>query len=293
MKTERVRPVLKQDFHAFKLAIDNGNFERANIFANRFMSNAMFCDNSLHMLPGYLMKEIALHLQAVQRREGPVSTAKGIALDFMKKVQGGIESKDLDISSMWSNYVVYFDKMRAHLMDNEEKKAYKTDTDFVDEIMTWAVSFLSDRRELLLSLSSFLIKGVLNEIDRVYRVHGGNVVALTERSLIASLDRVYDYYRQAHADDEESFRARIQDEVFPVVDKIRDIYLPQPVKHTVPQATELLCNLAIRWRELFVEYMEAPRLVGAMQPMIQVPPEAKEKVKKAIVEGLERELKKT
>ncbi len=293
IKADKIKAVLTQDFGAFRLAIDNDNFRRGNIYANRFMSNAMLSDDSLLMFPGFLMKETALHLQAVQGKDGPVSTAKGTALDFVKKLQGGIQGTDVDVGTAWSNYRSYFEKMRTYIMDKEEKKAYKTDLSFVSEVMTWAASFLNERRELLPIPNSSLIKGVLNEIDRVHRVHGGDEPALIRRSLIAAFDRILDYYIQAYSKDEESFRKRVSNDLFPVLDTLTEAYSAElGEKDFMLKATELLCDLAKRWRELFVEYMEVPRLVGAAQPMIQIPAEAKEKVTQAIAEGLEKEIKK-
>lgn len=283
---------LNQDLLACKRAIENDLFEDANIYANRLMSNALLASDKRLMIPGFLLKEVALDLAAIQRRKGPLADAKSVSLKFVSRLSNKLASKKLDLPALWSDFSGYFSEAHEHLMNDEERESYKANPKFSRQVVEWAVAFLGKRKELLLRSNSNLIKGVLIETSRVLRVHGSDEGGLIAESLMIALDRLYDYIRYAYGDDEVAFREQVQGTTIPWTDRVAEILSQLPKGLDVDAASELLGELAIRWREFYVEFMDLPRLVTAEQRVVEVPAEAKEKITETIVSALEKEVKK-
>jgi hypothetical protein len=278
---------LQADFKAIQRSCADDDFDNMNVFANRLMSNAVIESDRKFLLIGFFLKDSAIEMLQLRAatKNSAVSTAKTLVLGFVQKLDDLSRQRDFDEEAMWDEYVGMSDRMRAfHLLPVEEK-AYSANKEFTKKVANWMLSYLKTNQAVLLEPKNRLLKGCLNEIIRVYRVHGAAKREIIIWSLLTALDRFYDYVRFTSLKGAELDTKKIQDVVFPYVEKICNF-----VSHEIQikDVDDILCELITRWRQAFVNYMELREIAGiTVERGVQLPEETKAKITEAITRSLE------
>jgi len=283
-----IHKVIEEDFTAAFEAFKSDNFDRVNIFANRIMSNAIFSKDTIIFLPGFFLKDVALIFNMLKASEKATafSTAKSHGFEFLETLRKSLSSIDPEL--IWKEFHDFNDTMRRFLMDEFEEKSYSSDTQFTREAFLWLIDYLKTNRELLFDWSNVLLKGILNEMGRIFKVHSGELKDTIVISLLTSLDRYYEYFRRKHRiTDRLIDEEKVKDKVWPYIDRIIEVYNG---KMNLKEINTILWELVKGWREFFIQYMEltVPRL--RYEKGIELPAELKEKLKESITESLEKKI---
>ena len=231
------------------LLLRTNSFDTANILANRIMSNAIFGENSKIFLPGFFLKDVAFHFGLLKAKEFQYgfSTAKSHGFTFVDSLSKQLPT--IDENELWNRFLSYNEKMRSFESTDWENKSYSVDSKFTCESFKWFLTYLQKNKSALLDPRNFLIKGMINEMTRVYRAHSAELKDFTNLYLIIALDRNYDYICRiwnrpdVRLIDEEGVKKFI----FPAVDKILSLSLQE---FKIEDVDVLLWELVRQWRNL-------------------------------------------
>lgn len=277
-----ISSVIKQDIGAVYSAFKNEDFRNMNIFSNRIMSNALFSDDPKFTLIGFFLKDIALIYDAMKARKelATFTTAKSFGEVFLKSLK--IED---EIDEHWKKYHEFCNSVREHTATIHEKKSYKEAIEFSHASFIWLLKLLEKDKELLLVGKNQFARGILNEMNRIFRVHGGGIEEIYAVSLIRGLQLYYEYMDYF----EDARTEIITSSVFPYVDAIAKTMMAKEVNQK--EVTSLLRRIIIDWRLSYIRFMERPRIVPIGQKPLPITEETRQKLSETIAKALEEEVK--
>lgn len=284
--------VFQQDLGAALKALEAEDFENLNIFANRLMSNAILGENRRLALPGLFLKDVSILVGSLKVRTSAttLSIAMAVTKSYGRKLTKQTTNIDFSEDDLWKGFLEFTSDIRKFTLTQEEEKAYKDDIDFARSATKWFSRFLADHKEELLHQKNQLLKGVLNETNRIYRCHGEQLPEIYATALITSLDRCNDYIKLISLS-KDDFEQRVRKDVLPHVDEIVTI-LSEDTPNS-ERVNQVLWSLVRKWREFYIEFMEVRRVtvepVFEPEKGIELPEETKVKLTKAITESLEKE----
>jgi hypothetical protein len=284
---------LQQDLKAIVLALGEDDFENTNIFANRLMSDATILNDHKHLLIGFFSKDVAAEMMelAAMKQATALATAKAHVTMFLSRMEQLANKEDFAQQEIWDEYVVVADKLRRYHLTQHEQKAYADNKEFTHKIAAWLLQHLRREQNLLLKNRSQLLKGILNELSRTYRVFGAEKPEIVLLSLLTALDRVCDYVRFASQFPDESIKSEsAKSAILPYVERILDIMQAEPVD--INKVDVLLSELIIKWREAFINYLELPPVVAVpVEKGVKLPEETKKRITEAVTKALEAKQK--
>jgi len=286
---ETNRKPIEEDFKAAFEAFKSDSFGNMNIFSNRLMSNAIFNKNTKIFLPGFFMKDVATTFELLKTKQSPTafSTAKSHGFSFIETLQKLLAS--LDEEQLWKEFHSFHNAVRKFEIDSFEEKTYSDNPEFTKAAFSWLLSYLKTNRNILFDSNNLLLKGILNEMNRIFKVHSGVLSDTVIMSLIEALDRYYDYIRRIYVKPNTRFvdEEIVKNNIFSLIDQIEKIYATDL---NLPEADSVLWILVKGWREFYIQYMELPPLRVAVEKGIVLPEELKKKISEGITKTLEKEV---
>jgi len=288
---ESIFQVIRQDIKTALIAFEDDNFDDMNIFANRSMANAIFGNHKKLILPGFFLKDIAIIYRDLKSRKEPTafSTAKAVCSKYIKLLEEHIEDFSFDEKQLWEEFFKLFIDLREFRMNKYEYETHFEDLIFSRDAVKWLIEFLGNNREVLLELHSLLLRGIINEMDRIIRVHSGDLIEIYALSLITALDRFYAYFRIAYVAEEGIDKETLKKTLFSYIEKIQSLLTGSEVQ--VSDVMIVLWDLVKDWREFFIRYMEslAPRPVK-VDKEIEISEETKKILTEGVTKALERDI---
>lgn len=279
-----ISQIIEQDVKAAYSAFKNDDFTDMNIFANRIMSNAILSEDPRLNLVGFFLKEMA-------RIYGPIKARKELSTFSTAKSLGDVYIRSIrlkgTINELWEQYHQFFDRVRRHRLDEYEKQSYKENVEFTRFVFRWLIEKLSKDRNTLFNENNQFIRGILNEMDRILNLHGGELVDLYAWSLAKALQLYYGYVDYFGKDER---RGVIEKSVFPYIDDMAKTLLQDEVDSK--EVTLLLQRMIVDWRICFIYFMERPRLVPIeREKKVLITEETKKKISETVSKALEKEVK--
>ena len=158
----------------------------------------------------------------------------------------------------------------------------------LDKFLEIADIFLKKNTEILFDKNNLLLKGILNEMNRIFRVYSGELSEIVLMSLVKALDRYYEYVRKIYERpnnliDEE----RVKQDVLPYIDQIEKVCRS---KLKLSEADSILWNLVRGWREFFIQRMELLTPTVRFERGVEMPKELKKKLSESVTKALEKEI---
>ncbi|MBS7631644.1 hypothetical protein KEJ47_08800 [Candidatus Bathyarchaeota archaeon] len=289
---EGILQTIRQDIEAALRAFEREDFENLNIFANRIMADVVFSTEGKLALPGFFLKNIAFVYGNLKTRAPATSfsTAKSIGSRYLDSLGKLVAKSDFDENRLWQEYHEFSDKIRKFQMNEFEETSYKDNLDFTHHAIKWLIRYLDEKRDILFDPNNVFLKGLLNEMDRIFRVHGGELIDTYAISLVTALDGYYDYFRLAYKTPDAGINQnKVKEIIFPFVDKIVNILSSEEIN--VSEVDGVLWELIRGWREFFIHYMELrPRPGFVVERGIELPEEAKKRLTETITRALEKEV---
>lgn len=285
--------MVSQDINAAIKSFELDEFELMNIYGNRAMSNTLFSSNSKLALYGFFIKQVAIIYLNLKGRltESKFREAKSIGKEYIISLSKSFNN-NAEENELWSEFNDFNNDIREYITPGLEKDVYDKNPDLTNIAFKWLVKYLYDNKELLYHPNNRLIKGILNEMTRIYNTYGGKLADTYVLSLIIALDRYFDYCLQAFKTplgDVE--KEKIKEAVFPCIEEILKLSSSENIDPKY--VTDILWKLIKGWREFFIQFMEIPREVHELSTRrsIELPKELKEKLGKVIEESLKKEAK--
>jgi len=285
--------VARSDIEASINAFKENDFENMNIFANRSMADSIFGEDKRLVLPGFFMKELATVfglLEVRGKEQTAFSTAKTIGVNYVSFLSRLLREKGFEESELWQKFHEVNLELRKFVMSTVEGQTYKEDPEFTRYAFEWLVNYLKKKKETLFNPRNLLLKGILNEMDRIFRVYGGVLLDTYTLSLVRALDRYYDYCRKAYIGSDGTLdKDTIAKTIFPYIERIHGLSSAPP-ETQASMVNETLWELVKGWREFFIEYMELPRPRVEIERGVELPEEAKRKITESVTKTLEKEV---
>lgn len=286
--------IFQQDLRAVKDALEKEDFDNLNIFANRITGNSYIFADKPRMICGLILKDMALTLLplAQSKKSKSVTTAKALAAGFFKKLSDHAKG-EINTLYLWEEYHSFSNSVKRNLMDEHEDVSYKgEDSAFTHEGVMFLLKLLKTRKDALHQPECLLFKGILNEISRLYKVHGGELSDEFAFFLITALDRCHEYVLEIFGHDETILGKEVDGKIGPEVDNVLEIMnkVEESKGKWIPEVDEELFKLGSMWREYFILYMEHGK--QAKEMAVRLPAESRKKLTEAIARSLEEELPK-
>jgi hypothetical protein len=279
--------VLAEDLKAAIAAFKEDSFDTTNIMANRMMSNIIFGENKKIFLPAFFLKDVATTFGILKARKSAMafSTAKSIGFAYIESLAKSLTA--IDEEQLWKDFLLFNDKIRKFEMIDVEKN-YSDNPKFTHEAFKWLISYLSSHKEALFEPYNNLIKGLLIEMTRIYKVHSANFNDAVLLCLVIALDRNYDYLSRLwnRPGSKPIDEKQNKDLIIPAVNKIIEFNTKE---FTIEEADSLLWDLTKSWREFFILYGELLSPSIALQKGIELPEDLKKKLAESLTKALEKE----
>jgi hypothetical protein len=258
------------------------------------MSDAVFMTGSARrqgLLAGFFIRDVAFEMNRVSAlgKAAPISTAKAAVKSYLDGIADSATKGHLTVDQFWKSYNEYANRVRKFGLEKAEERAYSENEEFTAIAARYLLDFLKSQERLLLDSRNLLLEGILNEIIRIYRVHGTGLREAVILSLLTYLQRVYNYIRYSRTSADGNVDQNVvESEIFSAIEKIRSVASKDSLD--LEEATKTLESLMVSWREYFIRYVELPVAVGpAVERGIQLPEETKKKITEAITKDLGRE----
>jgi hypothetical protein len=281
--------IVKQDFAAAQVAFDQRDFALMNIYSNRLMSNLIFAerDQKKLVLPGLFMKDVASDFLGL-REESTIDEFHKTANLSIAKIRDCI-TPDLDLARFWNDYVEYYKNLRKVVMNPIERKTYKDDVKFTREAMLFLSRQIFEGQALFTE-NGLIIKGFLQEADRLMRCHGAEARELVAFSLVKTLDWLNEYYRLMCSStgagvDLEAVKSKLS----PFLEAIKEWFRnSEELPYT--NATDILCDGILEWRICYINYLDRGRQPMESERRIELPIEAKKRIGDTIARALQKDV---
>jgi len=284
--------IIKEDMKIISEALKNSDINNANIFCNRIITDATLNKLVSPTIVGAILKDIIM--DSLQFEENPDDFKKFTdkILSLINKFEEIMETQVDNLEEIWRSYLKYFDSTRDLHFLIYEKGKYQSNPEFSRSTTEFCLNFLiEDLKEVnFLSITPY---GVVNELSRVYITHGANIDDLSLKILITYFGHYFEYIKILMKDVSELLVKKIENEFTTLKDQIIEIitlYL-EGKKEFLRESSELLFNLCLEWRKMFIRFMEI-RLPTKKERGIKLPKEAKEKIKKIVSEVTQKEVEK-
>lgn len=279
----QISQIIQQDVKAAYSAFQSDDFRVMNMYANRIMANSIFDEKPQLTLIGFFLKEVSrIHDRLKAYKDlTAFATAKSIGDTYIKTVN--VES---GINEFWEEYDNFYNRIRKYEQGKYEKESYKDNTEFTHLTFRWLLERLNEDRDVLFNNNNQFVRGILTEMDRIFRVHGGDRVDLYAFSLLRALELYSGYIEYFSKDERREF---ITKSMFTYID---DIIKTMSKDHVDPtEITILLRRIILDWRVCYIRFMERPRLVPIEGEKVPITEETKKRISKSVEKALEEEVK--
>jgi len=279
--------IFRQDLDVFSDNTHNKDFRSANILANRIMSNAYFSDEKYFGIIGFFLRQLAiegLNFSVMNKADG-INLIKDKTSEFVDKIKGQLNTEK-DLGKLWIEYSNLMMVTRPTSLVENERKYYKTELEFTNQVFDKIFKSLLENPNELTYPTNNLLKGILNEIQRVMKTHGADKTKLYLHSIILMLDRIDEYIGMT-ALDKDDFKRRVEKETIPNLEKISSIFKRIDEPEVVDSVNDLLWDLIKQWRADFIKFLE-PRT--QIQSQSKSKPSMTEPVKSELVKELAESL---
>jgi len=282
--------IFRYDLDAYGISVKDKEFNEANIFANRIMSNAFLFDTKQYGLIAHILKEIAIDGINVQQ-----SKDNQLLSEFSQKsskVVGSImkmlEQSKIDIDELWSIYSDHQKSTRTMFMSKSEKMAYvKPNSKFSKEAIRNLMNILENDKGLLQYRTNELIRGILNETGRFSKVHSLEKADERFIALMRLLQRIDEYVKETSLGND--FTERSNKEIAPLVSEILQMYKSMTVNDTKGEDIDnLLWKMIKIWRLYYIRFME----LGRASYSIREPSKEEEGEKSKLVDEITKRIEK-
>lgn len=284
---DKFQEAINEDLKAVAEAFRSDDFGDMNIYANRIMANAMFGNDATIFLPGFFLKDVATDFMLLKAKEQATaySTAKSHGFKYVESLVKSFPSADP--ASLWKEFHEYSDIIRKFQMSSYEEKSYSKNVEFTKTAFSWLMAYLKEHKKVLSDPKNLLLSGILNELDRIFRSHSGELSEIALISMVEALERYYAYVRRIYRTMQGKLEEGNLSEIFDYVDKMHEIYSHEM---KIEDVNEILWKLVKGWREFYVQYMELspPRI--EFEKGIELPPELKKKMTESVSETLEKKM---
>jgi hypothetical protein len=279
-----VSSIILQDYKATLSAFDKDDFSLVNIFANRIMTNAVIGAEPKYTLIGFFLKEVSRIYGRIKSRQEHTAffTAKSHGDNYVKSL-----NLDDDIQTIWKKHLIFLNKVREYYKNEFETGNYEDNEEFSTYVFDWLIKKLDTDKDILYNKNNYFFKGILNEMNRIFNLHGGGIKELYALTLIRALDFYHNYLSIFN----EVERIKIiKEDLMLHVEKTITVLSKADLNSD--EVTYLLQNIIRDWRNFFIHFMEFRQLIPVpKREGVQITEETRKKISETVTKALEEEMR--
>ncbi len=287
---ENINKIIELDIKAAVQAFKANDFSTMNTFANRSMANAIMGENKKLLLPGFFLKDLALTYGIIfAQKDSAISTAKTVGNSYLESVLSITRKPDeKKLGALWKEFFDFNLKIKTYLKDDFERDNYMSDDpNFSHEAFVWLLNRLDESKNVLVNPRSLLLEGTINEMERIFKVHGCVERDFYTLSMMKALQRYFSYFKIAYRK-EDRLDEEVVKTVFPHIEKMKKVLSNEKIE--IEGIMDEVWNLTTKWRIFFIEYMEIKASIS-IEKAIQLPEEVKSRLTKSVTQAMEKEVK--
>lgn len=272
--------------------LDKENFDQLNIIGNRIMENCLFSEDYRLYLPGLFVKEIALSYNKIfsSREAKAFHSAKIIGKDYLKNLLKNIKS-ELNEELIWTEYHLFTVKILQYLRDDYENNLYTDNIEFSKSVIWNLMKFLQKNEEYLYLKYNQLFGGIINILDRVFRVHSGTLGITMIKLYFKMLDRLYDYLILKYFDKEDIDKDKLKEEIEPYIAYLYKIENLDRIN--ISEFNRNLWEIIKLWRIYYIRYRDSISTIykqPSSRRVIQLPEETKKVIEESLKKSIEKKI---
>ena len=174
--------------------------------------------------PGFFLKDVAgiyLSLKSFSRTVA-ISTAKTVGLKYVNSLKAYCGGDKTDLTLAWVSFYQFYRDTRK-FFPSEAEKIYTDNLSFTRHSFLWLIKHMNDKRDVLLDQNNLLFKGVLNEFERIFRCHSGELSDVLAISLVKALDRLYSYLVVSVTPDKSIDKEKVETLIYPYIARMEKL----------------------------------------------------------------------
>lgn len=239
--------------------LDQGNYERLSIQANRMITEAtVFGDRPVLVLAGLVLRQAAsLVQQTVPPDQLMDYPQKGATTLLLKDLALFLKDDSPSPVAPWEAAARFHQAFWADLRPKLEGKSYSDNPEFVDEMLRWGLQTIRQSWKLLANPTGSPFQGVVNEISRATKAHGASALQLAVFGLIQSLTWYSEYaIWQARKTDGSVDGEKLVSVLSPFVEAALDALGPPSGDEMFTRVADTAFNVLRAWRTDFAVYYD-------------------------------------
>ena len=239
-----------QEWQVYIDSIKKQDFHIANTLANRMMSNAWLFDKKKFGIMAFLQKQLAMIGLNAPNSESKNNIAS-LVLDNLHTISDHQVMNDLDLKSAWNAFSKTFKETRDKFLQKQEIEYYKiTNPEITASVIKKLGIMLLEEKEQLEYKQNGMLITILSEIARYAHIYGITEKEIRIWSLLEMISNIYEFVIMAPNDTD--FKNRVQDEIYPLVDKF--IFLMN--NYSDEAINDYLWDMIKTWRFYFIKFTE-------------------------------------
>ncbi len=251
--------VLNEDLDAASQYLDEGNYERLTIQANRMISEAAVWGDSPNLALAGLVLRLATsgaqevappgQLLAYPQKQAVASLLKDLSLFLNKGADNPL--------APWEALAKFHSSFWSDLRPKIEGKSYTDNPEFVEEVMVWGLQVVRKSWQLLAKPTGSPLQGVVNEMSRVTKAHGANAHQLAAFGLLQALTWYSEYADwQSRKQDETVDSEALISVLGPFVERVLAVIDKPSSDEQYADVAETAFNILRAWRTDFALYYD-------------------------------------
>ncbi|MHA1492096.1 MAG: hypothetical protein ACTSRI_20890 [Promethearchaeota archaeon] len=287
-----IKDIIKQELSICKVLLEEESFEQLNVFGNRIMENCLFSDDYRLFTFGLFIKEIALLNRNIISSKEPkaVQTVKTISSDFISKLEEALKESDFNEEKTWNEFHILNVRINELLKNKLEKKYYQENIEFTNLVSINLIKYLKDQQDTLYLKYNHFFGGILNILDRMFRVHSGSIEFTLRSCFIKTIDRFYEYLLTEHYKEHTLDKERMSLEIEPYIEFLTTECIKEEIDITLYDKE--LWEIVKNWRLYYIKYMNImPPFVEPQKKIIKLPKETRKIIENSLKESIEKKIK--
>ncbi|MHA1799953.1 MAG: hypothetical protein ACTSVY_16010 [Candidatus Helarchaeota archaeon] len=241
-----------------------------------------------------ILKDIIVNIFRIEGNLDEIEIIKGKTINLVNYFIEELKKNSLTYDNIWIKYHYFFEETRELYLLPYEKEEYKENRVFSEKITMFCVNILIEELNHI-DQQSLLPYGVVNEISRVYTTHGSKVDQLILKILVTYYGRYLEYIKYILGYSDKIIN-NIENKFNYIKNELKNVLSLYIEKGSLNryESSELLYEICSEWRKMFIRYMDiVPFFSKRREEKIDLPDEAKDKIKKMVEEITFKELSKS
>lgn len=287
-----IKDVILQELDICIELLEKENFDTLNIIANRIMENCLFSKDHLIFLPGLFIKEITLVFSKIfsSKEAKAFHSSKIIGKDYINSLKEKFKS-EINEELIWTEYHLFLVKILQYFRYEYENKLYTDNIEFSKSVAKSIINYLCKNEEVLYLKYNQFFSGIVNVLDRVFRVHSGTVEVTMIITYLKMFDRLYDYLILKYFEEESIDKEKLKEEINPYLKYLYKIGNFEELDFK--EYNQNLWEIVKKWREYYIKYRNSVATIYQQIPqqkIIKLPEETKKIIEESLKESIEKKL---